>query len=172
MEFRELINERRSIRKYTGEDVTKEEEMKILEAANMAPSAGNLQGYGIFSIRNQEKKELLAEASWGHSFISKAPLVLVFYAETERSAMKSGSRGIELYSVQDAIIATVIAHLAVTDLGLGSVWIGAFDNDKVGEILDLPADKIPVAILTIGHPGEKPEKTTRRTLDDLVTFVH
>lgn len=172
MDFWNLIIKRRSIRKFTSEEVSKEVEDRILKGVNLAPSAGNIQGYGIFSIRNPETKRQLAKAALNQKFISEAPLVLVFYADRKRSATKYRDRGYELYSVQDATIATTFAHLAAADLGLGSVWIGAFITDDVRQILGLPPDKIPVSILPIGHPAVEPGPANRRRkLDDLVTRI-
>ena len=97
--------------------------------------------------------------------------MLVFYADRKRSAARYSERG-KLYSVQDATIATTFAHLAAADLGLGSVWIGAFITDDVRQILGLPPDKVPVSILPIGHPAVEPGPThRRRKLDDRVTRI-
>ncbi|MFW9997763.1 MAG: nitroreductase family protein [Candidatus Odinarchaeota archaeon] len=171
MDFWTLIDERRSIRKFTSQDVSADDEDRLLKAANSAPSAGDLQGYGIFSIREPKTKDRLAAAAWGQNFVASAPLVLVFYADTRRSATRYAERGIKLYSIQDATIAATFVHLAATSLGIGSVWTGAFKTDEVREILALPPVKIPVVILPVGHPLEKPRKTPRRELEDLVTKI-
>jgi nitroreductase len=79
-----------------------------------------------------------------------------------------GERGRGLYSVQDATIACAYAQLAATALGLGSVWVGAFDPDEVRKIVGLPEAQQPVAILPIGYPEGDLEIRGRRTLEDLV----
>lgn len=169
LDFWASIDERQSIRKFTSQDVSVEDEERLLKAANSAPSAGNLQGYGIFSIRDPETKNQLAIAALSQKKITRAPLVFVLYADTKRSAARYAERGIKLFSVQDATIAATFIHLAATALGLGSVWIGAFWPEEVSKILGLPPDKIPVVILPVGYPAKKPTKTSRRTLKDLVT---
>jgi nitroreductase len=162
--FFSVLDERRSIRAYKKKDVEKEKLDRILTAANSAPSAGNLQAYEIVLVKEKKTKEALAAASLSHDFIAEAPVVLVFCANQERSAVRYGRRGHDLYSIQDATIAASYAQLAATALGLGSVWVGAFDESSIRKIIN--ADK-PVAIIPIGYPDEKPYKTGRRSLDDI-----
>ena len=162
--FFSVLDERRSIRAYKKRDVEKEKLDKILAAANSAPSAGNLQAYEIVVVKNKENKEAIADAAFGQDFIAQAPFVLVFCANQERSAVRYGARGRDLYSIQDATIAASYAQLASTALGLGSVWIGAFDEFAVKKIIS--ADK-PIAIIPIGYPDEKAEETKRRS-DNIV----
>lgn len=166
MEFFDLIEERRSIRKFEKKKVEEEKLKKILEAANSAPSAGNLQSYNFFVIKNQKIKEALAEAAWGQDFISEAPVVLVFFANPILSSSKYGTRGANLYSIQDATIACSYAQLAAANLGLGTVWVGAFSDEAVKKIIGV--DLIPVAILPIGYPAEKPRKTPRQKREKFI----
>jgi len=126
-----------------------------------------LQAYEIFLVRDEEKKRALAEAALGQEFIAEAPIVLVFCANPSRSASRYGSRGRDLYSIQDATIACSFAMLAATSLGLGSCWVGAFDEEEVKKVLGIKEFR-PIAILPIGYPAEKPYKTSRRSLKDLV----
>ncbi len=140
---------------------------QILAAANIAPSAGNLQGYEIYQITEEKKRKALARAALGQFFVADAPVVLVFCANQARSAAKYRERGVRLYATQDATIACTFAMLAATALGLGTVWVGAFDDDAVKRVLDC-GDLLPVAILPVGHPAEAPEAAPRRSLTDLV----
>ncbi len=171
MDFFELITERRSVRKFVNKEIEGEKLDKILEAANLSPSAGNLQAYEILVVRNGELRQSLGQASFGQTFISDAPVIIVFCANTEKSARVYRERGQKLYSVQDATIAAAYVQLAAVELGLATVWIGAFDEHRVSDILDIPEKQIPVAIIPIGYPDEKPSQTQRRKIDDLVTFV-
>jgi nitroreductase len=171
MEFFQLLKERRSIRAFQAKEVEEEKLRKLLEAANSAPSAGNLQAYEIYLVRSDEKKAGLARAALGQMFIAQAPVVLVFCSNPQRSALRYGERGSTLYALQDATIACTHAHLAAVALGLGSVWIGAFDETEVARILGLKEGIRPIAILPIGYPAEKPWPTPRRKLEDLVHEV-
>lgn len=168
MEFFEVTKGRHSVRSFLDKPVEKEKLEKLLNTANSAPSAGDLQAYEIFVIESEEKKRALADAALGQSSVSDAPIVLVFFANPMRSAVKYGKRGAELYSIQDATIAAAHTQLAATALGLGSVWVGAFNEDAVSAVAGVPKGMGPVAIIPIGYPAEKPGRTPRRSLDDLV----
>lgn len=168
MEFFDLIKARRSIRAFTKKEVEEEKIKHILEAANRSPSAGNLQAYEIVVVKDKARKKQLADAALGQSPVAEVPVVLIFLASPNRSSAKYGKRGEELYCILDAAIATSYAQLAVTDLGLGCVWIGAFDDEKVKKIIKAPEYLHPVAILPIGYPAEKPMPTPRRRIEDLV----
>ena len=171
MEFFELVRARHSVRAFTARPVEPEKLQAILEAANHAPSAGNLQGYEIYSVQEGAKLNELGGAAVGQEFIAKAPLALVFCAHAARSAVKYGQRGASLYCIQDATIACAYAQLAASALGLASVWVGAFDDSAVRRAIGVGKDLLPVAVLPIGYAGEKPDKTTRRPLNELVHEV-
>jgi nitroreductase len=171
MDFFKVLEERRSIRKFKDRKVEDEKLVKILKAANSAPSAGNLQAYEIFFTRDKEKKKLIARASYNQGFIEEADVVLIFCAKPSISSRYYGQRGEKLYCLEDATIAASYAQLAATALGLGSVWVGAFNDEEVLKIIDNPKGLIPIAILPIGYPDESPRKRERRKLEDLVHEV-
>jgi nitroreductase len=171
MDYFELIKERKSIRDFSDEKIPEEDMKKIIKAAISAPSAGNLQAYEIFVITNDEKKEKLMRASFDQESVEEASFCLVFCASPGRSRQKYGERGAELYSVQDATIAAAYAQLAVAALGYGSVWVGGFEPDKVSEVLETDDSLMPVAILPVGAPEEKPKKTSRRDFDDITHYL-
>jgi nitroreductase len=168
MDFFALLRERRSVRQFLARPVEAEKIQSILEAANRAPSAGNLQAYEIYLVTSPATLRLLGRASLDQDFIEQAPLALVFCAHPGRSSGKYGKRGSSLYCVQDATIACAYAQLALTALGLASVWVGAFRDDEVRRAIGVGDDLIPVAILPIGYPGESPAPTSRRPLSSLV----
>jgi len=167
MEFFDVVRERRSIRAFKKKEIEEDKIRKILEALNRAPSAGNRQAYEVILIKDNEKKKALAKATYGQDFITEAPIVLVFCVNPQRSATRYGKRG-ELYCHQDATIAASYAQLAVTALGLGSVWVGAYDDEEVCKIINAPKEMRPIAIIPIGYPDEKPLKTSRRKIEDIV----
>jgi nitroreductase len=163
----EVIERRRSVRAFIPKAVEAEKVTQVLAAANAAPSAGNLQAYEIFQFTLADDREALARAALNQFFIARAPVVLVFCANPARSAAHYRERGARLYAVQDATIACAFAMLAAAALGLGTVWVGAFDDAMVQRVLGRH-NLMPVAILPIGYPAETPEPTSRRSLDDLV----
>ncbi|MBN2548583.1 MAG: nitroreductase family protein [Anaerolineales bacterium] len=173
MEFADLIKERRSIRMFTPQPVEAEKLEAILNAANIAPSAGNLQAYEIYVVTQPEQRAALALAALNQNFIAQAPVALVFCSHPVRNMPKYGRRGEGLYALQDATIACTYAMLAAADQGLGSVWVGAFNDEAVTWVIQPGADlrsagPRPVVILSIGYAGESPPPRLRRPLTDLV----
>jgi nitroreductase len=168
--FLQLVRKRRSIRAFKSTKVDEKVVREILQACDLAPSSGGLQTYEIYRIDNADKKKALVSAAMDQAFIAEAPLVLVFCANASRSVHKYGERS-GLFSVQDATIAAAYAQLAVYDLGLTTVWVGAFNEKKVSDVLGLPQEHRPVAILPIGHPNEKPKDKTTRGVDDLLHVI-
>ena len=171
MEFSEVIQKRHSIRVFTRQPVEDEKLQHILETANMAPSAGNLQAYEIYVVTDAKKRDGLSCAALAQEYIAVAPLALVFCTHPELTEGRYTERGTRLYTVQDATIACTFAMLAATDLGLGSVWVGTFDEKVVRMIIGAPDSQTPVVILAIGYPGEFPDQHLRRPLDKLVHQV-
>lgn len=170
MDFLDLVGVRHSIRKFERKEVGDDTLTRILEAANSAPSAGDLQAYEIVVVKNPDKKRALARAAYGQNFIYEAPLSLVFLANPKRSWTKYKNRGADLYCIQDATIAAAYAQLAVHALGLGSVWVGAFDDNAVRRVVGGSEDLRPVAVIPVGYPAERPYATSRRKLEELVHF--
>lgn len=158
--FFTVLKERRSIRQFKSNKIDKIIIKKIIDICDSCPSAGGLQSFEIYRVDNQDIKKQIVKAAMDQEFIAKAPLILVFCANPNRSN-KYGKKS-ELFSIQDATIAAAYAQLTACALGLSSVWVGAFDHEIVSTILNLPNNLIPVAILPIGYKDEEPTiKTTR-----------
>jgi nitroreductase len=169
-DFFQTVRHRHSVRRYQDREVEPEKLHAILEMASAAPSAGDLQAYHIVVVRSLEHRLALREAAHGQAFVAEAPLCLVFCAEPEKSAQQYGERGRSLYALQDATIAAAYAQLAIVAAGLGSTWVGAFDDVKVSDILGLPRGFQPVALLSLGYPAELPDPTPRKQLSDMVSY--
>ena len=168
MDLLEAIKGRRSIRSFKSDDVTEEEVDLLIEAATMAPSAGNIQPWEFIIIRTAEMKKRLAEAAYEQSFIEEAPVVIVVCANEDRSSQRYGERGKVLYCLQDTAAAIQNMLLTVYSLGLGSCWIGAFKEDKVREVLNVPTGIKPVAIVPIGHPARVGILRQKRPTEQIV----
>lgn len=168
MSFFDLISSRHSIRSFQDKTLPDKTIEKIVNAATRAASAGNLQSYQIFIMAKKEDRTKLAEAAHGQDFIKEASVVFVFCADIQASAQDYGKRGQELYCIQDATIACTYAQLAAHALGLASVWVGSFDEEKVASILGLKPSLRPIAMLVVGFAAEEPEITPRKPLDEMV----
>jgi nitroreductase len=162
MTFFDLVKVRHSVRSYLPQAIHRDSVDSILSAINLAPSAGNLQAYEVSVIEKPGIKSALAKAAFQQTFIEQAPVVLVFAADPRRSGAKYGERGETLYCIQDATIAATYAQLAATALGLGSCWVGAFDERAVAMAAGTSAHLRPVVILPLGHAAEQPQRPSRR----------
>ena len=171
MEFFDVLNARRAMRGYTAQPIEPEKLQRILEAASLAPSAGNLQSYEIYVVTDAKKRDGISCASLAQDYILQTPVVLVFCTHPARVEKYFSERGTKLYTVQDATIACTFAMLAATDLGLATVWVGTFDEKAVRTIINAPADQTPVCILPIGYPDHQPDDRVRRPLDEMVHWV-
>ena len=144
MELADAIELRRSVRSYRPDDVPEGMVRSILHAGHMAPSAGNLEGRDLIIITDRAVKELLCMAALNQYFIMSAPVCIVVCANVSRSAARYGKRG-ELYAVQDSAAAVMNMMLMAQDLGLGTCWVGAFNEAAVTQLLSIPAGVRPVA---------------------------
>lgn len=170
-QFLDMVKRRRSVRAFARRPVEEEKLRMVLEAANDAPSAGNLQAYEIFVVAGGRACERLARAAHEQLFLASAPVVLVFCTHAARSVERYGRSAVRLYTLQDATIACAFAMLAAAALRLASVWVGAFDDDEVRRIVGAPRGMVPVALLPLGYAAEKPKAPGRRSLEDLVHWV-
>lgn len=168
MDIFDVFLGRHSIRAFTDQPVTDDALRHIFEAVDRAPSAGNLQAFDIYQVTKHEYREAIMRASHDQEFLVQAPVVLVFCAVPARSAVRYNERGKMLYCIQDATIACTFAMLAATALGLGCVWVGAFDEDAVHKIIGAEPGHRPVAMLPIGYPNETPRIRPRRALEDII----
>jgi nitroreductase len=171
MEFFDVIQKRYSVRKFTDRPVEPEKLLQILQTANLAPSSGNLQPYEIYVVTNAKKRDGLSCAALAQESIAKAPVVLVFCTHPELTQGRYTERGTRLYTVQDASIACAFAMLAATNLGLGCVWVGTFDENVVRLIIEAPDGQEPVVIMPIGYPAEFPDQHVRRPLEELTHWI-
>jgi len=162
----DAILTRRSIREFEKKEIDDKLIGVILYAATHAPSAGNIQDWEFVVVKEEEQKKKLARSAIGQDFIAKAPVIIVVCANLARTSLKYGKRGETFYAIQDTGFAIQNMMLAAHALGLGSCLVG-FEEDSVMEILELPDNIRPVAIIPIGYPAEKPEKPTRIPFENI-----
>lgn len=170
MNLNEIIAGRQSVRQFQPDrEVSLGQEQALLEAAIRAPSAGNVQPWHFYAVRDAALRQSLAAAAFGQSFVAQAPLVIVVCVDAERSAARYGERGRTLYCFQDTAAAITNIQLTAVDLGLGSCWVGSFDEAMAAEVLGLPANLRPVAMLPIGYPARLATPRPRRPLSEVST---
>lgn len=173
MDIFDAIAKRRSIRKFDGTKPVDEEVVrKILEAGIQAPSAGNGQSWRFVVVRDKSLKHRLAFEAGHQQFIDEAPVAIVVCSDLELAEHHYGERGRKTYSIQETAAAIENMLLAVTALGFGSCWVGAFNESVAKEILDLPKNLRPLAILPIGVPATTPTRATpRRKVEEVTRFL-
>lgn len=162
----DAILTRRSVREFEKKEVDDKLIGVILYAATHAPSAGNIQDWEFVVVKEEEQKKKLARSAIGQDFIAKAPVIIVVCANLARTSLKYGKRGETFYAIQDTAFAIENMMLAAHALGLGSCLVG-FEEDTVMEIIELPDNIRPVAIMPIGYPAEKPEKPARIPFENI-----
>ncbi len=146
----DAIRERRSIRKYQKKDVPDATVRRILEAAINAPSAGNMQPWFFYVVKDEKTRVELSRAAH-QAFVAEAPVVIVVCTDVLRSASRYGERGIHLYCLQDTAAAVQNMLLAATAFGLATCWVGAFNEEAVAGILKVNrTERRPVAMVPVG----------------------
>ncbi len=161
-ELIEFLKSRRSIRKFKPEKPPLELILKVLDTARFAPSAKNSQPWEFIIIDDPEVKSKLAGIHVGARPLENAPMAIVVVSDKTKSPTS--------YLV-DGANAVMYILLALHAVGLGGVWIQTLrDVEKIQEILGLPSEKIPVAIIALGYPDESPKPKPRRPLEELVHY--
>ncbi|MCH1519002.1 MAG: nitroreductase family protein [Nitrosopumilus sp.] len=163
-----VMKKRRSTRKFSDKPVETVKIDKIIAAADTAPTAGNFQGFEIFYVKSPEKKRLLVDACNFQSCVD-APIVLVFCKNPSRVKFNFPPYVLRKFAIQDATLAAGYSQLAAQALGLSSIWIGMFDEQKIMDILQ--TDLVPSSLLCIGYPKQTKFPKPRRNLKDLVNVV-
>ncbi len=163
-----VMSKRRSTRKFTDKIVETVKIDKIIAAADTAPTAGNFQGFEIFYVRSLEKKQQLVEACNNQPYVN-APVVLVFCKNPARVKLDFSEEILKKFAIQDATLAAAYSQLAAQALGLSSIWIGMFDEQKVMNVIN--TDLIPSSVLCIGYPKQDKFPKPRRNLKEIVHAV-
>jgi nitroreductase len=159
-DFYGFLECRSSVREYDDEQLGTDDVDYILRCASTAPSAGNLEAWDVIVVREEETRAALAEAAFSQKHVEQAPVVFVVCANYVRSMSRYGERGI-LYGLEDATIACTYMMLAAHAKNLHSCWTGAFDDEEVRGILNLPQHIRPVSLLAVGK-GHPPAQHTDR----------
>lgn len=164
-----VIRERRSIRNFQKKDIPDEIIKKLIDALIWAPSAGNLQSRKFYFVKDEKTKYDIATAALNQNFIAEAPLVVIGCTD-RRIENRYGDRGVNLYAIQDVACSIMNMMLTAWENGLGSVWVGAFKESDVFEILDMPNNLRPVAIVPVGYPFKIPPAPPRVSAKEAIEF--
>lgn len=162
MTFDEMVQRRRSVRKYQDVPVERALLDQVLEAGRLAPSATNAQTWHFTLVENAALRDRLAAACCGQGMVAQAPLDLVVWSDGDRQ-MACGQSA----ATVDCSIALSFMMLKATELGLGTCWLGAFHADEVAHVLGLPESAVVVAVSPLGWPAEVPAARPRKALSEV-----
>jgi len=166
MDVGEAIRARRSVRAYRDRPVPEDVLRRVLEAARLAPSARNRQEWRFIAVRDPGQRGRITEAARGNTFLAQAPVILAFCATEDGSVMSCGQKAGPI----DVSIALAYVTLAAVAEGLGTCWLGSYEEDKVRAVLGVPAGARVVAMSPLGYPAESPEARPRRAFEEVVGF--
>jgi len=159
----EFLLSRRSIRVFEDRDVPMDLVMKAIDVARYAPSARNSQPWRFYVVKRRDVIDKLSEIHVGATPLKRAKLAIVVTSVPSESPTS--------HQV-DAALAAMYLWLALHCLGLGAVWIQTLKNvDDVRKIVGIPDSEIPIAILAVGWPAEKPSPKPRKPLEQIVKVV-
>ncbi|MCJ7803153.1 MAG: nitroreductase family protein [Desulfobacterales bacterium] len=162
MDILNLLKSRRSIRVYQDRPIPNDLLLQILEAGRWAPTGANLQPWRFIVVTDPETRRRIGEVTRflfiKSSHVEKAPVVIVLGFNTQKGK----------YGRYDVTLAGGNMMTMATNLGLGTCWIGAFDESKVKEILEIPENIEVIGLITLGYPGENAEVPPRVELEKTV----
>ncbi len=170
MGFMDLVRLRKSVRDYKkAQDIDPRTLNKILDAGRLAPSAKNLQEWKFIVVRDRELLLRLVPACKEQKFIADASAVVVGCSDMTNYVMSCGQPAYPI----DLAIALEHMALMAAELGIGSCWIGAFEENKVKDLLDIPAHVRVVNLLVLGYPSQELARivtTTRKDIDEITCY--
>jgi nitroreductase len=169
MDVLDAIKKRKSVRKFVSKPVEREKLTAVLEAGRLAPSASNRQEWRFVVVSDGETKRRLAEAANNQAFVGEAAVVIAACAETDEHVMRCGQA---CYPI-DVAIALDHMTLAAVEFGLGTCWIGAFDERGVKQVLGVPEEVRVVALMPMGYPSDSSAVSKKRlAFNEIVKYEH
>jgi len=170
MDFSAVIKTRRSVRAYSDRPIPGEVLGRVLEAARLAPSACNFQPWRFVVVKDAATRGQLAKLAHNQQFVAQAPVVIVCCGK--RYANSNSWIGDNLYLI-DLGIAIEHLVLAARNEGLGTCWIGAFQDQPIKKLLSVPADHDILMLLPAGYPVSEDQfgATTERLAFDQLVFM-
>jgi nitroreductase len=167
MNISELIKYRKSVRSWASKPLEVETVEKIVEAARFAPSAKNCQDWRIIAVAEPGIRKKIAEIAGGQGFVGKAPVVLAVCGDTSSGEMSCRMPR----AVVDASILIDHITLVAAAEGLGTCWIGDFDQDACRKLLRLPEGWNVVQLLPLGYPADpQPVEKSRKEVREILNW--
>lgn len=166
----DLIKSRRNIKQFLPKFVSWDKIAQMIDAARHAPSCGNVQNWKFLVIFEPEQKQQVAELAYEQYEIAQASVLIIVCGEPEKAERYYGLRGEHLYTIQNCAAAIQNMLLEAQSLGLGTRWVGGFDEEAIKSMFKIPEEVRPQAIIAVGYPKEIPVKPPKYPLETLVYF--
>jgi nitroreductase len=168
MEFTELIQNRYSVRAYKADAIEPEKLQRVLEAAQLAPTAANRQSFQLIIIQTNGRAAELQQI-YPRPWFTQAPLIVCACGLPKHNWIRNDQK-----NFTDVDVAIVMDHLilAAANEGLGTCWIGAFNAAKARTVLQLPPEVEPIVLTPLGYPADTPKAKQRKPLAELVRYEH
>ena len=163
MELYEAIRRRCSVRAYQDRDVEEDKLRRVLDAGRLAPSARNRQERKFVVVRDGERRRALAGAA-DQPWIAQAPVLVAVVGTTPDYVMHCGVPADPV----DCAIAIDHMTLAAVAEGLGTCWLGHFDQDACRRLLNVPSGARIIELLAVGYPRGEPGPKRRKAFDEVV----
>ena len=170
MQFKEVYLSRRSIRRYKDKEIPLETIAEIIDLASYAPSSGNIQNWRLVVVTNTETRHEIMESCLQQGWMMEAPVFIIVCNDYEKVKDHYGKLG-KMYSIQNCSNIAFGLSLVAKDHGLGTCWVGAFDEEAVRRILKIPEDIDPEIIITLGYADET-KSPSLRELPNYITFFN
>jgi nitroreductase len=178
MTLKNIIEKRRSVRKFKDEKVPDDLVKELIDAARMSPSACNAQPWRFVIIQKDEDKELLKKNDiFKQTFVYEAPLIIICLGDPSVFPRKElekhyGSFDEEIFgeigAIRDVTIGAQSLVLRATDLGLGTYYIGLVERKKLKEILGIPESYVLPFVIIAGYPDESPKASSRKSVKEII----
>lgn len=166
MDVLDAIRTRRSIRSYLPDEVERDKLDQVLEAARLAPSGANRQAWRFVVVRDAGIRRQLAGVTRGQDFVADAPVVIAAVSTDPTATTGSGEPAHRI----DISIAVDHMTLAAHGLGLGTCWVGAFDQRGAERVLKVPRTAEVVVLLTLGYPARDGVFRGRKSIEEIVSY--
>ncbi len=169
--FDALLDARHSVRSYTGADVTEAQLDELLKSAVKVPNACNMQSWHFFTLAGNKAASGAYPDVYHNEWIKNAGALIIVCTDSESIVGRFGERGENLFALQDTAAATLAIMLKAREMGLGTCWVGAFDEVAVVSKYCIPARYRPVALIPVGYEDSVLPKKERRAMSDVVTVL-
>ncbi|MHC4562567.1 MAG: nitroreductase family protein [Planctomycetota bacterium] len=166
MDIYEAINQRFSVRSYKDQPVEDDKLRRVLDAGRVAPSGNNVQPWKFVVIQDADRRIAMRKAANDQAFVAEAPVVIAVVGTAPEKVMSCSIPGDPV----DCAIAIDHMTLAAVAEGLGTCWIGAFNQEAARTVAGVPDDLHIVELLALGYPAVEPTGKTRKSFDEVVCW--